>query len=178
MRTKITYAIEPDEIIVLPNAKLFDVQKVGEALAAISSAHGGQLRPEDIVEARNPAHALHRHFEWDDAKAAHQHRLETARRLVRVIRVERGPNEMRRAYLNTWNDQGHRSYRTIDDIIASQSLKDQILEQAEEDLAAWQRRYSDLVEICNLVEAARVALRRRRGKTTPQPKGESPMVGA
>ena len=42
----------------------------------IADAHGGKLRPKDVVEfARNPATALHECFEWDDKKAAVQGRL-------------------------------------------------------------------------------------------------------
>lgn len=45
----------------------------------------GRLTPEQVVEdARDPKSPLHPCFEWDDSKAAHQHRLYQARKLVAV----------------------------------------------------------------------------------------------
>lgn len=49
----------------------------------------GRLRPEDVVDAaRDPSSPLHKHFEWDDAAAAHRHRLDQARSLIRRVTVE------------------------------------------------------------------------------------------
>jgi hypothetical protein len=48
----------------------------------------GVVRPERVVEAaREPSHLLHDDFDWNDASAAHEHRLDTARRLIREVRV-------------------------------------------------------------------------------------------
>lgn len=51
--------------------------------------HGGILQAEDVLEeAKNPASPLHPMFEWDNAAAAHQYRLDQARALIREVRVE------------------------------------------------------------------------------------------
>ena len=51
--------------------------------------HFGIVTPERVVEAaRDDNTALHREFEWDDSVAAHQHRLATARQLIREVRFE------------------------------------------------------------------------------------------
>ena len=48
----------------------------------------GNLTPDAIVEdAQNPESPLHGEFEWDDAKAAMEARRETARRLIRSVKV-------------------------------------------------------------------------------------------
>lgn len=45
----------------------------------------GALNPEMVViEARDAKSALHDHFTWEDSEAAHQFRLQQARRLIRV----------------------------------------------------------------------------------------------
>jgi hypothetical protein len=45
----------------------------------------GALNPEAVIEeARNKNSALHDRFTWDNNAAAHQHRLEEARKLIRV----------------------------------------------------------------------------------------------
>lgn len=48
----------------------------------------GKLSPDAIIEdAQNPESPLHDEFEWDDAKAAQEARRETARRLIRSVKV-------------------------------------------------------------------------------------------
>lgn len=47
----------------------------------------GQVDPEILVEqARDPKHPFHDQFEWDDAIAAHEHRKEKARQLIKSLK--------------------------------------------------------------------------------------------
>lgn len=49
------------------------------------SGENGTLTPEAVVaDATSPTSVLHSCFEWDDTKAAHQHRLDQARGLIRI----------------------------------------------------------------------------------------------
>ena len=58
------------------------------ALQAIAEQHQGRLMPEAVVEAaKDPKSLLHGMFTWDDAEAAHAHRVEQARTLIRTVRV-------------------------------------------------------------------------------------------
>jgi|HubBroStandDraft_6_1064221.scaffolds.fasta_scaffold96482_4 hypothetical protein len=58
------------------------IQAAIEATADAS----GLVYPENIVEAAaDPASVLHNEFPWDDRAAAHQHRLDIARTLIRRI---------------------------------------------------------------------------------------------
>jgi hypothetical protein len=48
----------------------------------------GACQPSSLVEEnRNPDAPLHKVFQWDDDLAAHEHRLNQARRLIGAIRV-------------------------------------------------------------------------------------------
>lgn len=59
---------------------------VRKALAALES--DGRLTAEDVVRAaRTTTSPLHEFFEWDDEKAAHEHRLGQARALIRSVQV-------------------------------------------------------------------------------------------
>jgi hypothetical protein len=59
------------------------------ALLALADARQGRVTPYDIVDAaRDPDSPLHSAFTWDDAEAAHQHRLDQARYLIRRIHVD------------------------------------------------------------------------------------------
>lgn len=51
-------------------------------------ASDGRLTPETVLrDAKRKESPLHSSFEWDDKKAAHQHRLDTARELIRGVRL-------------------------------------------------------------------------------------------
>jgi hypothetical protein len=61
---------------------------VREHLLSLCDKAQGNLTADAVVaEATNEASPLHHLFEWDDAKAAHAHRLDQARILLRGIHV-------------------------------------------------------------------------------------------
>jgi hypothetical protein len=64
-------------------------QERKDVLDGIAARHDGVLRAEDVLaEARTETHPLHGEFNWDDSSAAHAHRLDQARSLIRSVRVE------------------------------------------------------------------------------------------
>ncbi len=72
-----------------------DVERIGSAVAdsSVRAAlaeleNRGRLTPESVVEAARDSNSpLHEHFDWNDETAAHSHRMEQARRLIRSIKV-------------------------------------------------------------------------------------------
>lgn len=57
-------------------------------LSEIAAKNSGKLTPDALVSAAtDPDHPWHDRFEWDDSKAAHEHRLEQARTLIRSVKV-------------------------------------------------------------------------------------------
>ena len=52
------------------------------------AVRGELTAPRVVEEARDAASPLHRHFDWNDTTAAHAHRLNQARALIRSVRVE------------------------------------------------------------------------------------------
>lgn len=64
-------------------------KEIETRLAEITMKNGGILTPEAVVEdAKQKDSPLHSMFEWDTKKAAYQHWLDTARGLIRSVRVE------------------------------------------------------------------------------------------
>lgn len=54
-----------------------------------SLGSGGYIEPSAVVEAaRDPKSPIHDEFEWDVHKAAQAHWLDTARQLIRFVRLE------------------------------------------------------------------------------------------
>lgn len=149
-----------DAPLTLKAAKKASAQKIGETLAKITAANEGQLRPKDVVEAaRDPKNVLHKHFEWDDSKAAEAFRLEQAREVVRVVRVEIGNEPPTRAFLSISDKKT--SYRAIQEVRASEHLQSLVLKAADRDLAAFEQRYRDLTDICSDVSEARAKIKAR-----------------
>lgn len=63
-------------------------QSAHQRLIDLHAKHG-VLTPEIVVEdAKSKASPLHESFEWDVKKAAQQHWLETARGLIRAVRLQ------------------------------------------------------------------------------------------
>lgn len=63
--------------------------EVEQRLAELTMKNGGILTPEAVVEdAKSKESPLHDLFQWDVKKAAYQHWLDTARSLIRSVRVE------------------------------------------------------------------------------------------
>jgi hypothetical protein len=148
-------------------AKRSSAQEIGEVLDTIRLGNGGELHPADVVaDARDAKSPLHSHFEWDDKKAAHEHRLDQARALIRSIRIIDDDEVSRPAYLSIRADDGV-GYRALGDILSSVNLRERLLMQAERDLEAWTERYRELKEIVEMVLPARRELRRRM-----KPRGE------
>lgn len=63
-------------------------EAIREELRQLADANGGLLTPEIVVDAaRQEDSPLHTAFEWDNKEAAHQYRIEQARRLIRSVKV-------------------------------------------------------------------------------------------
>lgn len=154
-----------DGPVTIKNARKADPQKIGNALAKIAEQQKGRLTPPAVVEAaRDSRHALHKFFEWDDAIAAESFRLEQARTLIRSVRLIGDSDiEPAPAFLSV-ADKGGTSYRTYAEVMDSADLQNAVLAAAERDLAAFERRYRSLVDICEIISDARAKVVARRNK--------------
>lgn len=131
-----------DKPVIINSFDAADPQKIGECLQQIAEANEGHLKPEAVVTAaKNRRHPLHKHFEWDDQKAAQAYRLGQARHIIRAIAIE-DPEDMedKPAFVSV-SDKGGRSYRSLGEIQSSARLQKLVLESAREDLKNFKRRY-------------------------------------
>jgi hypothetical protein len=149
------YAFAEGRIVVLKNLGKANVQAIGEELDAIRREHGGHLKPEDALkQAKDRSSAMHRHIEWDDATAAHSHRLEQMRVLIRsIVRLE-GEEQVREipAFVSIRAEDNGRSYLGTQEVLGSAQLRAALLKQAEKDLLAFQERYRRFEQLAIAVE--------------------------
>lgn len=152
--------------ITLKNKAKASPQIIGEALNKIAESNGGALKPKAVLEsARNNRHPLHKHFEWDDALAAESYRLDQARELIRVVRVEDddAPEGFAPAF-HSITDRDGTAYRTNEEVKNSADLQMIVLRQAQRDLDAFTDRYRELKDICQIVQTAREKVSERLNK--------------
>ena len=155
-----------EQAIGVKSLKRADPQKIGLKLAEISETNNGHLRPRDVWKAAegHPRHVLHKHFEWDDEKAAASYRDHQARVLINSIRIEESDGQVGPpAYFNVRAQEG-RSYRSYGDVMSSQKLRAAVVDAAHKDLTSWTQRYHELRDICEMVEPARAKLGKMKGK--------------
>jgi hypothetical protein len=68
-------------------------QEKADFIRSLANEHGF-IEPSDLVAAARPKNSvLHDEFEWNSEKAAEAHRIDTARRLIRYVRIELIINE-------------------------------------------------------------------------------------
>lgn len=157
------YRFASGGVPVFKQHKDADAKVIGEALAKISAAQRGRLKAEHVVDAARPtAHPLHRFFEWRDKVAAEAFRREQARSLIRAIEIVREDDEegTAPAFVSITADDG-RSYRSMEEVLTNVSLQLAVLKAAERDLRNFEKRYRELLDICDLVRSARERLGKR-----------------
>lgn len=131
-------------------------QVVGLELERIETENGGRITPAAIVdEARSADSILHSFFEWDDSKAAEQHRLWQARFLLGAVVVKQiDASEVKpvRAFVNISGEDG-REYMGILAVMSDDEKRAKLLRQANDELQQWRERYRGLQEFARIFDA-------------------------
>lgn len=135
---------------------ILDAAAVGAHLEYLRKESKGELTPHDVVkDARSHNSPLHSFFEWDDGKAAEQHRLAQARGLIRaVVAIYTQPDKPAKrvkAFVHI-AEAGAPHYRSMDHAMSQKKTRDIVLKQAWRELQSWRRRYSELQQFASLFE--------------------------
>lgn len=138
-----------------------DAQKIGPVLDELSNQSAVTAR--DVVDsARSPQSPLHEYFQWDDRIAADEWRVETARRMLRSIKVryteqEKADDgttktvtrearafhvERTKAY-----ETEPRKYRTFQVLHGDSAFAAQMMDSAFDDIISWRRKYAPYVQM-------------------------------
>lgn len=131
--------------------------EITKELERIRQKDGGVLNPHTVLkEARRKNSPLHDQFTWDDSEAAHQYRLWQARELIRVSVTVLEPNTSAvRTYVSLREDrQSGVGYRHLADVLSDEEQRQQLLDQALDDLERIRQKYSHLEELAEVFEAA------------------------
>lgn len=132
-------------------------QVAGEECARLESQ--GRLTPRNLVEESRPEDApLHRYFEWDDSVAAEKWRCTQAAYIIRSVEVtiER-TSEPTRAFIATISDGTH-TYRDVGVVLRDADSRAELLRDAMRELLAFKRKYQNLRELVDVIDAIDGAL--------------------
>lgn len=152
------------------NSKPTLKQLIEDELRQIADNSGGILRAEDVVQfARSrPESALHTQFTWSVQKAAYQHWIDQARRVIRLhVQVIQGRVEPVRTFVSIKEDrlQQGGGYRYTIDVLKHPERRAILVHQALSEAAAWQRKYKNLEELSTIFAAIDAAQEKSQRKT-------------
>ena len=129
-------------------------------LTDMARRNGGVLKVEDVIaEASNADSILHKHFEWDNTKAAENYRREQARYLIqrcKITLVEGEPVSVR-AFVSLPTDrESGGGYRLTSEVISNESQKGELLRDIQLTIARWSQKLhlldQDIAELLEEVE--------------------------
>lgn len=129
-------------------------------LRRLTKEGGGVLNPVAVVEsARDESSPLHDRFTWDDSEAAHQYRLEEARRLIRVhvelLTPESDPSPV---WVSLKSDQeSGGGYRPLVRVLSNAEQREELLAQAKDDMRRFAAKYRMLKELAEVIAAMKKA---------------------
>ena len=139
---------------------------IGE-LERIMERDGG-LRPDAIVRDSEPEHApLHAEFEWDDPAAAHEYRIEQARRIVRAVHIVPDPAQREsfaplRAFVSMSRPSAGggsgRAYESTLDVLRNSNARANLMRQMRNEVIGMRQRYMNIAEFAELLEPTLSAL--------------------
>ena len=129
-------------------------QQAGEYLQGLKEKHGELDKYILLEDSRAEDALLHNCFEWDDTKAAEGYRLNQAQSFITnitcvVVDDEGKDAEPVRAFVNV-ADQSHAekgSYVPIVEALTEEKHRKIVLKNALNELKAFRRKYSQLVEL-------------------------------
>ncbi|WP_157266465.1 hypothetical protein [Azohydromonas aeria] len=142
-------------------------------LERIAAEHDGLLRPEDVVkQAADKAHPLHEHFQWDNTTAAHQWRLEQARRLIRSVRIE-VPNQPAvavQAFVSIPSDRKQEGggYRALDAVLDNEFMTRQLAAEMQAKVNYWRNQCAALGLVIDFEPAQKIADTVRQASEGPR----------
>lgn len=151
-------------------------QAAGEFLESVNEKYGG-IVPKVVVNESRPDEAiLHDCFEWEDGIAAELYREEQARAVIRHIVIVPAPppveqkinaciktttelpsqpelKEPIRAFVHVKPGNNKPQYKPIQDVMADEELKTQMLVSALKDLESFRKKYHELVQLTKVFQA-------------------------
>ena len=119
----------------------FEYERI--ALLDLAEECDGLLTTDAVLEAAaDPGHVLHKHFEWDDGKAAEAHRRWQARALIARCRITLDPRTETsiRAFVSLPSDRREGGYRLTESVISDDDQRAELVRDMRRRVTYWSRQ--------------------------------------
>lgn len=121
-----------------------DAQTAGSELERIHQKHGA-IKPKIVVDEARPDDApLHPIFEWNDAVAAEEWRVHTARNLIRSVQVINTDKQTEPVYVSVQAQNNEREYQPMSVVVQKVDMYASAVYEAQCRLNAAEKALSDL----------------------------------
>ena len=143
----------------VPGLQKVSAQVAGEMMEQLEQSEKG-LSPETLLDANRDENApLHGEFEWDDAVAAEEYRLNQASGIIRnIIRITVETEE--KNYVRAFVPTGERkqAYVSIATALTNEQWRKNLLEQAKRDMKSFSDKYRNITELSDVLTAMQQAM--------------------
>ena len=121
----------------------------------------GNIKPEFLIkEAKKKNDILHNLFEWDNEKAAHEHRLQLARRIIISISIVETPTIS--TFVNVRKPakeaKEERFYVSTDKALNDKIYREQIKVQCLHTIKYWHKKYKEYGFLSKHVDKAQLVI--------------------
>jgi len=150
-----------------------DKEDVINVLEKISARDGIITTRSVLDEARKESSPIHKYFEWDDSVAAESWRRQQARKLIKSVRVEFMGKEMDgywNAKVQVSEDEESQGYFSLHRVLEEDALYEEVLGDAVKSLRHWQKKYSGLKELKDVINEEKLELLEIESKVTEKAK--------
>lgn len=122
-------------------------QTAGSELDRIHQKHGA-IKPKTVVDEARPNDALlHPVFEWNDAVAAEEWRVHTARNLIRSVQVVNAEKQTEPVYVSVQSQNNEREYQPMSAVVNHVNLYASAVYEAQCRIKAAEKALNDLKNV-------------------------------
>lgn len=139
---------------------LSTMRMISRELKKVRTKFGAITADNVLTVARDPTNPLHKHFEWDDAKAAESYRRQQATQMIGRVTISvevDGQARSVRAFLGVDKD-ATRQYLPVAEVLSDEQMRAQILAEMKNDLEAMRRRYENYLFCTKAVSKLKAAI--------------------
>lgn len=145
-----------------------NAQTAGEEIELLRQKVGGVLSADDILfHAEHESSPLHRFFEWDDSKAAHEFRRVQASDLIRAVVTiidDGGDKREIRAFVSIRENTGASQFVDVRTALCDPNMRKTVLKNALRELQAFEHKYKDLEELGMVFSAIKKTVKKVKKK--------------
>ena len=149
-----------------------EAQTIGEFLEKLTEERGGQLVPQEIVDAAEDTHSpIHNYFEWNNELAGKEYRKYQARRLINHIVIINAVQQ--KAFYSIKvpiEEKGvlktTQAYMTQERVLSIKDYRQQTLDSAIKQIEYWHKQYESFNELSKIHVAIEITVKEleRRAK--------------